>query len=118
MDLDGYWGTIEFGVMDSDKPSERGAGLVIQANRHEFFLTGFNFRLLLRPKPTLRNMQFTLHGGDRSHPGFTNFVLSVDEGHFDQNGEFVPHRRINGDYLRGGVWVGPDDSVMRIITCD
>ena len=118
MDLDGYWGTIEFGVMDSDKPSERGAGLVIQTSRHEFYITGFNFRLLLRTKPTLQNMQFTLHGGDRSHPGFTNFVLSVDEGHFNQNGEFVAHRRINGDYLRGGVWVGPDDTVMRIITCD
>lgn len=44
--------------------------------------------------------------------------MTVDEGHFDKNDEFVPDRRINGDELRGGVWVGPAGSVIRIITCD
>jgi hypothetical protein len=73
---------------------------------------------MLRPKPTLENMQFTLHGGDRDHPSYINFVLSVEEGKFNKKGEFVAIRQINGDDLRGGIWVGPDDTVMRIVTCD
>jgi len=44
--------------------------------------------------------------------------MTVDEGHFSKNDEFVSDLRVNGDYLRGGVWVGPADCVVRIITCD
>jgi len=52
--------------------NEPGARLVIQANKHEFYLAGFNFRFMLRPKPTLGNMQFTLHGRDMDHPSYIN----------------------------------------------
>ena len=128
MDLDGYWGMIQFGDSHSvlsyrqtgpkEQQVARGGGLVIQANRHEFYLVGYNFRLMLRPKPTLENMQFTLHGRDMDHPSYMNFALSVEEGHFNEKEEFVVDRQINGDALRGGVWVGLDDSVIRILTCD
>jgi hypothetical protein len=63
-------------------------------------------------------MQFTLHGRDMDHPSYMNFALSVEEGHFNKKEEFVIDRKINGDALRGGVWVGLDDSVIRILTCD
>jgi len=72
--------------------NESGTGLVIQANKHEFYLVGFNFRFMLRPKPTLENMQFTLHGHDMDHPSYINFVLRVDEGRFNKKGEFVSER--------------------------
>jgi hypothetical protein len=49
------------------------------------------------------------------HPGY---FVSVDEGHFDQNGEFVADRRRNGDEIKRGVWVYPDVGVVRVITCD
>ena len=128
MELDGYWGIIQFGdrhagmgylhLGSKEREVERGAGLVIQANHHEFYLVGFNYRIMFRPKPTLKNMQYTLHGRDVDHPSYVNFALSVEEGHFNGKDEFVVHRQINGDDLRGGVWVGPDDSVMRVLTCD
>lgn len=128
IDLDGYWGMIQFGnsheVLGYYQPglkeqqSSRGAGLIIQVSRNEFYLVGYNMRLLLRPKPTLKNMQFTLHGHDMDHPSYMNFVLSVEEGRFNEKDEFIACRQINGDNLRGGIWVGPDDTVMRIITCD
>jgi len=128
IELDGYWGMIQFGnsysYMGYGQPGTkeqqvaRGAGLVFQVSRHEFYIVGYNFRLMLRPKPTLQNMQYTLHGRDTDHPSYINFVLSVEEGKFNKKGEFVAYRQINGDDLRGGVWVGPDDSARRIVTCD
>ena len=36
------WGTIV--------NNDRGCGLVIQANRHEFYLSGVNYRLFLTPR--------------------------------------------------------------------
>jgi hypothetical protein len=117
LNLDGYMGLILFRE-SPDRQDERGAGLVIQASRKELYLVGVNYRLLLRAKPTLEKRQATLLIRDNSHPSYINHVMSVDEGHFDKNEEFVADRRINGDDLRGGVWVGPPDSVVRIITCN
>jgi len=119
MDLDGYWATITFGDGHlKEMANEPGAGLVIQANKHEFYLAGFNFRFMLRPKPTLGNMQFTLHGRDMDHPSYINFVLRVDEGHLNKKKEFVSERRVNGDDLRGGIWCATNDKLIRILTCD
>jgi hypothetical protein len=73
---------------------------------------------MLRPKPTLENMQFTLHGHDMDHPSYINFVLRVDEGRFNKKGKFISERRINGDDLRGGIWCATDDNIIRILTCD
>ena len=44
--------------------------------------------------------------------------FSVDEGHFDQNSEFVVDRRRNGDEINYGLWVEADTGVMRVIMCD
>ena len=122
LDLDGYMGLIQFGedwmpVPQTEQP-QRGACLVIQASRKEFYLVGLNSRLLLRPKPSLSNKATRLLSSDMSHPSFCNYVISVEEGHFDENGEFVTDCRRNGDQLRGGIWVGPHDSVVRVIACD
>ena len=123
LDLDGYMGLILFkdNPRQSDPakgPFERGAGLVIQTSRRELYLAGVNFRIMLRPKATLEKRQAMLLIRDFSHPPYINHVMTVDEGHFGKNEEFVSDLRINGDYLRGGVWVGPAGSVVRIIMCD
>jgi Domain of unknown function (DUF5597)/Beta-galactosidase len=122
LDLDGYMGLIQFGrkwepVMHTDLP-DRGGCLVIQANEKEFYLVGINSRLLLRPKPTIGKSASVLLSSDLSHPSFCNYVVSVDEGHFQPDGEFVVDRRCNGDLTRGGVWVGNCDTVVRVFTCD
>ena len=46
------------------------------------------------------------------------YTLRVEEGHFDQNNEFVVDRRRNGDRIAEGVWVEPDVGVVRVIMCD
>ena len=87
-----------------------GYGLVIQASRNEFYLVGTGYRFLLRHKnkiqsPTLKDE-------------YMFYTLRVEEGHFDQNGEFVVDRRRNGDRIAEGVWVEPDIGVVRVIMCD
>ena len=115
MDFDGYMGLIEFGTGESRQQPGRGAGLVFQISKNEFYLVGVNYRLLLRRKPATVAL---LAGNDLSHISFGNYLMSVDEGHFDKNGKYVSDRRRNGDSVRGGVWVGADDGVVRIIACD
>jgi hypothetical protein len=44
--------------------------------------------------------------------------ISVDEGHFDTNGEFIVDRQRSGDAICGGAWVAPDVGVVRVILCD
>ena len=44
--------------------------------------------------------------------------LKVDEGHFNQNGDFIVDRRRNGDVISGGIWVEPDTGIVRVIMCD
>jgi hypothetical protein len=45
--------------------------------------------------------------------------MSVEEGHFDKNGEFVAERRRNGDQVTWcGLWAEPNCGVVRAITCD
>jgi len=39
--------------------------------------------------------------------------ISVDEGHFDTNGEFIVDRQRSGDAICGGAWVAPDVGVVR-----
>ncbi len=115
VDFEGHMGLI--GV--NDRNPTRGAGLLIQAGKNEFYIVGINFRLMLRPKPVLGRSPVALLGGmDLSHPSFINYTERVDVGHFDKKGKFISDFRRNGDDMRGGVWVGPDDTVTRIITCD
>jgi hypothetical protein len=132
LDLDGFIGLVEFG----DKPSVyvskdwrhrtgsntgpigpgvsniRGGGLVIQAGKNEFYLVGNNYRLFLQPKSVVEKIQGPL-------PFIEGRFVSVDEGYFNQKGEFVAGRRRNGDEIgRRGLWVESDIGVLRAITCD
>ena len=139
LDLDGYIGRVQFGMgrlplvskdwrhrkgeampkeqADSDAKPEflRGRGLVIQASKHEFYLIGIGWRLFLSPK----------HPPDKTRPllSFRNEVvpgrhLSVEEGHFDEKGEFVIDRQRNKDPMSQGAWVEADIGVLRVIMCD
>jgi hypothetical protein len=112
------WQHATYGGQIERTETNRGRGLIIQANKNEFYLVGANYRLFLRPQPTLDNMQPRLAIMDTAPklPGW--YIVSVDEGHFDQNGEFVIDRWRNGDEIDPAVWVEPDCGVVRVITCD
>jgi hypothetical protein len=101
------------------QPKARPAfGMMVQAKKNEFYFVGSNIRFFLRPTPTLAMIysQPSIDGGVAQN--FANPV-SVDEGHFDKNDQFVIDRRRNGDEIgHRGFWVEPDVQVLRVITCD
>jgi hypothetical protein len=123
LDFDGYMGLIEFGdwrppfVRLGQADNSRGGGLVFQASKHEFYLVGVNYRLFLRRKPTLAKMQAPLLIST-SEPKAPGYVISIDEGHFDQNGKYIVDRRRNGDQIKFGAWAQPSSGVVRVIMCD
>ncbi len=134
LDLDGYWGLALFGdgprpynykdwrhptpLRHLFQPSEdRGRGLVIQTGPHEFYLVGANFRLVLRPKREPRHMQPSTAMNDFLLTRLIHYV-SVEEGHFDDQGAFVVDRRRNGDEVNHGLWVEPDIGVLRAQLCE
>ena len=124
-DFDGYLGRVTFGRIINpfgrrreQIGSTRGWGLVIQASRNEFYLVGANYRLFLRPKlPPEKMLASTLSRAYRSGP--KDRYLTVEEGHFAQNGKFQVECRHNGGELDQGVWVDADAGVVvRVIMCD
>jgi hypothetical protein len=135
LDFEGYMAIVEFGDKSArwggkdwrhnagwawkEQPDiNRGRGLVIQAAKNEFYLAGINFRMFLRRKPTLEKKGQALLVTDWATKIF-GYIVSVDEGHFDAEGEFVVDRRRNGDEIfRRGLWVEEDIGVLRVITCD
>jgi len=124
-DFDGYMGMVQYGPLmhfilteKRERPAgPRGWGLVIQAGKKEFYLVGDNIQLYLRPKPTVK-MQPPLLNGDWKNTSQGTFV-SVEEGHFNDKGEYVAERRRNGDQVTWcGLWAEPGSGVVRAITCD
>jgi hypothetical protein len=134
LDLDGYIGLVQFGngvrpYVGKDwrharrppphpsEPEERGRGLVIQVDRHEFYVVGANVRLHLRhriaPEVALDASWARDHLLTRLAP-----YVRVDEGHFDAEGAFVVDRRRNGDETDHGVWAEPDVGVVHVVMCD
>jgi len=129
--LDGWLGLVQFGEEQglplsrdwrhptkrqpvAEQGGGRGRGLVIQAAINEFYVVGAGYRLLLRPKlPPERMLDASLA---REHLlSRLSHYVSVDEGHFDQDGTFVVDRRRNGDEIDRGVWVEPDCGVVRVV---
>ena len=82
-------------------------GLIIEDENKTFYLAG-RFGLSLVPK---KSPEITII---RNHFPSPDFV-SVEEGHFDDNGNFVCDRIRNGDEaFFGGFWVTPNCGVVRV----
>jgi hypothetical protein len=101
---------------DSDVKPEflRGRGFLVQAGKNEFYLVGIGWRLFLRPKLPPEQTILLFYHEDLAHAR----QLSVDEGHFDENGLFVVDRQRNKTPLVSGAWVEADIGVLRIIMGD
>lgn len=97
--------------------SSRGRGLIFQSDRNEFYLVGGAYQLLLRRKGEPKEMLDISRNNDFHLSRLSNYV-SVEEGHFDDEGQFVVDRRRNGDETDHGVWVEPDVGVVRVRLCD
>jgi hypothetical protein len=96
---------------------ERGRGLVFQAGRNEFYCVGAGYRLILRPVLPPEQALDASVARDHLLVRQAHYV-TVDEGHFNADGQYVVDRRRNGDEVDGGVWVEPDTGVVRVVMCE
>jgi hypothetical protein len=103
--------------MPSPAPQERGRGLVIQVDRHEFYVVGANIRLYLRPKVPPESALDASWARNHLLTRLAHYVR-VDEGHFDDQGSFVVDRRRNGDETDHGVWAEPDVGLVHVVMCE
>jgi hypothetical protein len=124
LDFDGFTGIVEFGdwrpayVPRNPPDNSPGGGLVIQASRNEFYIAGNNCRLHINAKPPFDKIEPPKVTARWPHGIGVGYTVSIEEGHFDVNGVFVPDRRRNGDETYHGAWVEPNIGVVRIIMCD
>jgi hypothetical protein len=134
-DLEGYYGMVQFGPPRMGAPSDwrhrkppapyggynpdnAGRGLIIQASKHEFYLTGFGWRLHLHPKLAPDKNRTILSPNNFVFEPTEVHYLSVDQGRFDDNGDFVTVLRRNGGQIDWGLWVEGDIGVVRVLLCD
>jgi hypothetical protein len=124
LDLDGYVGQVQFDGRPrwfppaDDTAEQRGRGLVIQTSPHEFYLVGSNYQLILHPKLPPHVTRDASLARDPLLRRSSQYI-SVDEGHFNEEGEFVVDHRRNGDEIRfASPWVEPHIGVLRVVMCD
>jgi hypothetical protein len=124
LDFDGYMGIVEFGdwrpsyVARNPPDNSPGAGLVIQVSRNEFYFAGNNCRLHINAKPPFDKVEAPKATTRWPYGIGVGYTISLEEGHFGPNDEFVADRRRNGDETYHGAWVEPDIGVLRVKMCD
>lgn len=93
--------------------NRRGRGMIIETGENEFLVAGDAFRVIFVPRSLLEE-------GLPSHITSEYLLcrcvgyLSVEEGYFDRDGNFLSTRKRNGDESDFGVWVQPDVGVVRV----
>ena len=82
-------------------------GLIFEDEKRLFYLAGlFNLRLVPKKSPDVSKIDNYLTTTD---------FLSVEEGHFDETGQFVVDCIRNGDEVMfGGFWVTPACGIVRV----
>ena len=96
---------------------QEGRGLLIQVSEKEFYLVGDALTLhLAKPfqEDGRTNLQFSY---DRLQDRGASYML-VDEGHFDEAGNFVVDRHRNGDERDYSIWATADVGVIHIEMSD
>ncbi len=92
--------------------NRRGRGLIVQTCPDEFFVGGDGFRVWFIPAGRVQGEPYPLLSSDFNairEIGYT----TVEEGRFTMDGDFVVHKKRNGDEADFGVWAEPDVGVVR-----
>ena len=92
----------------------RGKGLIVDAGDGVFYIAGEGFNLVLTRKDDIDLMASGVRAST-FHNGRHGEYLSVEEGRFDENGNFVPHRKRCGDETDFGIWTHWDVGVIRVV---
>jgi hypothetical protein len=118
LDFEGYKGLVSFGYDRTDFhhrrpgfPQERGRGLVIQAEKDEFYILGAGFTISFRQKDEIVDYAEDQLAKNRNY-------LTVEEGYFDESGSWICSRIRSGDERDSGIWLYTDVGVVKVVICD
>jgi hypothetical protein len=108
--------SFRFGGMfsgDSVVNSERGRGLVIETGPDEFYIVGGGFRIFFNSK----EHPSVMLSGPRTFSLSTRLIdyMTLEEGYFTKEGDWVAVSIRNGDESDHGIWVHPDAGVVRVL---
>ncbi len=95
-----------------EKENRRGRGLIVQTGSNEFYVAGDGFRVWFVPAAQVQGGPFALASSDFNLVRGLGY-LSVEEGRFTMDGDFVVRKKRNGDEVDFGIWVEPDVGVVR-----
>lgn len=94
-------------------PNYRAKGFIVYKGNGEFYLTGDAYRLMLYPKFNIVETTSAVHAGDFLNQRSQGYV-SVTEGFFTDDGNYVPTIIRNGDEYDYGLWVTNDIGVLNV----
>ncbi len=94
-------------------PGYRAKGFIVYKGNGEFYLTGDAYRLMLFPKKNIVETTSAVHAGDFLNQRSQGYV-SVTEGFFSEDGNYVPTIIRNGDEYDYGLWVTNDIGVLHV----
>ncbi len=99
--------------MAAQYSSYRAKGFIVYKGNGEFYLTGDAYRLMLYPKFNIVETTSVVHAGDFLNQRSQGYV-SVTEGFFTDDGNYVPTIIRNGDEYDYGLWVTNDIGVLHV----
>ena len=104
----------EEGVGIGDPTVEKGRGIVFQASDNEFYVVGHKCRVTFLPyEPDDGSIPATM-ASLILQPTNVNY-MTVTEGHFDEDGQYVVDRVRSGDEVRHGIWCQYDCGVIHVV---
>ena len=104
----------EEGVGVDDTEVEKGRALIFQAGDNEFYVVGHKCRVTFLPyEPDDGSIPATM-ASLILQPTNVNY-MTVTEGHFDEDGQYVVDRVRSGDEVRHGIWCQYDCGVVRVV---
>lgn len=92
----------------------RGKGLIVYEGNGSFYLAGEGFKLMLIKKDTIEGMSSGVRASTFQNGRHQEF-LTLSEGHFDEDGKFIPVRDRCGDECDYGIWVHSDIGVVHAV---
>lgn len=95
-----------------DQYTKRGRGLVIQADKNEFYLCGSAFAMQFRWNPPLTTYKVPQQEYQFEH---ALDYLHVEDGYFDEDCNWHCTYVRNGDDTDFAVYVFPDNGVVRVV---
>lgn len=96
-----------------EEAKKRAMGIIINEGNGSFYVAGCGFRLSLFKKTTPEELIDAIS----CQPFIATrnvWYLDAVEGVFDAEGQFIPHRRRNGDETDFGVWTTIDVGVVHV----